>query len=192
MARAALTSAERDDFRARAILASTRLLAERGPERLSMRAVATELGVSAMTPYRYFENKEHLIALVRASAFRRFADQQEEAFAAGGAVSQTLKRLGLAYVGFALEEPDAYRIMFQQSRGAGRPEVDREAFRGISYLIQTVERGVADGVYSGDPQTLAQLKWATIHGIVSLHLAGKLVMERSVTELVEAALTEDV
>lgn len=191
MARTALTSAERDDFRERAALAGTRMLAEKGPDRLSMRAVATELGVSAMTPYRYFENKEHLIAAVRASAFRRFADRQEQAFSVGGTVGQTLKQLGLAYVGFALDEPDAYRIMFQQGRGAGAPDVDREAMRGISYLIQTVERGVAEGVYRGDSTTLAQLKWATIHGIVSLHLAGKLVMARTVAELVEAALTED-
>ncbi|MFT6398356.1 MAG: AcrR family transcriptional regulator [Bradymonadia bacterium] len=192
MARSPLTSAECDDFRSRATIAGTRMLAERGPERLSMRSVATELGVSAMTPYRYFENKEHLITLVRASAFRRFADRQEKAAAMGGTVAQTIKRLGLAYVGFALDEPDAYRIMFQQSEGAGQPEVEQEALRGISYLNQTVERGVAEGVYRGDSQTLAQLKWATIHGIVSLHLAGKLVMDRSVIELVEAALTEEV
>jgi hypothetical protein len=71
------------------------------------------------------------------------------------------------------------------------PNVGREAYRGISYLIQTVERGVDEGIYQGDALTVAQLKWATIHGIVSLHLAGRLVMDRGVTELVQAALTEE-
>ena len=192
MPRAALTETERSAFRERAVATCTRLFAERGPDNVSMRAVAAELGVSAMTPYRYFENKEELFGTVRAGAFRRFADRQRQAFEAGGGVGQTIQRLGLAYVEFALDEPDAYRIMFQ----IGQPspddsEVGREAYRGISYLIQTVERGVDEGIYRGDALTVAQLKWATIHGIVSLHLAGKLVMERSVAELVEAALAEE-
>lgn len=192
MPRAALTETERSAFRERAVATCTRLFAERGPENVSMRAVASELGVSAMTPYRYFANKEELFSTVRAHAFRRFADRQEKAFQAGGTVHQVIQRLGLTYVEFALDEPDAYRIMFQLGQSQSEdPDVGREAFRGISFLVQTVERGVEEGVYNGDPLTVAQLKWATIHGIVSLHLAGKLVMERSVAELVEAALAEE-
>ena len=34
-----------------------------------MRGIAQELGCSAMTPYRYFENLEEIISMVRAQAF---------------------------------------------------------------------------------------------------------------------------
>src|ERR1700712_4634982 len=34
---------------------------EGGLENVTMRAVATRVGVSAMTPYRYFEDKGHLL-----------------------------------------------------------------------------------------------------------------------------------
>ncbi len=40
---------------------------------MTLRALAAELGCSPMTPYRYFENKAELFAVVRADAFRRFA-----------------------------------------------------------------------------------------------------------------------
>ena len=88
-----------------------------------------------------------------------------------------LARLGRAYKGFALDEPDAYRVMFgldQEPHGV-YPEVDRQATRGFSFLLRTVQAGVESNDFRGDPLTIAQVRWATIHGIVSLHLAGKLV-----------------
>ena len=190
MPRAALTQKEIDEFRRRAVSVCTRLFADHGPDNVSMRAIASELGVSAMTPYRYFENRDHLFAMVRADAFRRFADQQAEAFEMGGTPIQVLSQLGKAYKEFALDEPDAYRIMFElrEKPDGEYPEVDREAARGFSFLRRAAEQAVDAGVFNGDPLTIAHVKWATIHGIISLHLAGKLLVGRSVDELVDAAL----
>ena len=44
-----------------------------------MRALAEDLGCSAMTPYRYFHDKQEILAAVRAAAFDRFADAMEKA-----------------------------------------------------------------------------------------------------------------
>ena len=83
--------------------------------------------------------------------------------------------------------------MFQISKvEPGRyPAVDRESERGISFLIRAVETAVAEGIYNGDPLTIAQLRWAEIHGIVSLHLAGILVAGRTIDQLVDAMLQGD-
>jgi AcrR family transcriptional regulator len=70
MGRAALTVEELGAFRGRAVTAATRLFAERGYRGVTLRSLAKELGVSPMTPYRYFENKEELFAMVRTEAFR--------------------------------------------------------------------------------------------------------------------------
>ena len=48
-----------------------------------MRQLAAELGVSPMTPYRYFEDKDAILAAVRTRAFDRFAEALELAFAGG-------------------------------------------------------------------------------------------------------------
>ena len=44
-----------------------------------MRQLAAELGVSPMTPYRYFEDKDDILAAVRANGFNRFAEALETA-----------------------------------------------------------------------------------------------------------------
>jgi hypothetical protein len=69
VARSALRPAEVDAFRRRLAAAATRLFARHGYAAVTMRAVAAELGVSAMTPYRYVAGKAELVALVRAAAF---------------------------------------------------------------------------------------------------------------------------
>ncbi len=185
MPRAALSSADVLAFRARATAAATRLFARDGYEAVTMRAVADALGVSAMTPYRYVRNKAELFGLVRADAFRRFADHLEHALGRGGAPLARLRRLKHAYIRFALDDEDGYRIMFELSQPDPRrhAELRREARRAFGCLEREVEAAVRAGAREGDPLTVAHLLWASTHGLVSLHLAGKLAMGRSLEVL---------
>jgi AcrR family transcriptional regulator len=186
MPRTALAHDEIDAFRARAAAAAMHLFAEQGYEAVTMRAVAAALGVSAMTPYRYLAGKDELFALVRAEAFRRFADRLEAALASGGAAGADpvarLLRLERAYVRFALDESDAYRIMFEVRTPAAAAlepaAVAAESRRAFGCLERTVADAVAAGRLAGDPLTLAHLAWASTHGLVSLHLAGRLPADR--------------
>ena len=79
-----LTTTDLADFREKLIAAATKIFADKGREGFTMRELATELGVSAMTPYRYFKDKDEILAAVRADAFDRFADALEGAFSIGG------------------------------------------------------------------------------------------------------------
>jgi len=186
MARAPLTTEELNAFRRRAVEAATRLFAERGYRGVTLRSLAGELEVSPMTPYRYFASKEELFAMVRAEAFRRFADVQRDAIANIDEPDEVLRTLGKAYVGFALDEPDAYHIMFEllQAPAGTYPELEREQARAFSYLHAAVNAAVDAGLIEGEALTRAHYLWAQVHGLVSLHLAGKLVMGRSFDELV--------
>jgi AcrR family transcriptional regulator len=188
MPRAALTDEQIQSFRARAVAAATRLFVEQGYAAVTMRSLAAELGVSPMTPYRYFESKEALFVAVRTEAFRRFADAQEQAFHAAPCPEARLKMLLEAYVGFALAEPNAYCIMFElrQAPAGEHPELDAEAARSFSYLVRAFEERVEACAIKGDPVTLAHLAWAQVHGVVALHLAGKLSMGRSLSDLIAA------
>ena len=176
MPRVALAADDIAAFRRRAIAAATRLFAAHGYEAVTMRAIAAELGVSAMTPYRYFDGKEALFAGVRAEAFRRFADRLEAALAGRGAPLARLRRLKQAYVAFAVDEPDAYRIMFELAQPSpDDPELAAQSARAFATLHRTVADAVHAGELRGDPLTIAHLVWADTHGLVTLHLAGKLV-----------------
>jgi AcrR family transcriptional regulator len=186
VARAVLTVEEVGAFRGKAVAAATRLFAERGYRGVTLRSLAKELGVSPMTPYRYFENKEELFSMVRTEAFLRFADAQRDAVAGITAPEDALRMLGRAYVSFAIDEPDAYHIMFEllQAPAGTYPELEAEQARSFSYLHEAVQASVDAGLLEGDSLRRAHYLWAQIHGLVSLHLAGKLVMGCSLEELV--------
>jgi AcrR family transcriptional regulator len=172
-----LSSAEVDAFRARLCAVAQKRFAKQGVDGVSMRQLADALGCSPMTPYRYFRNKEEILAAVRAAAFDRFASALEEAarktrgdLRAGG------QAMGEAYIRFALGDPDAYRLMFDlsQPHPDRYPELVRASARARHMMSAALEALVKAGIFVGDPQLLGYVFWATMHGLVVLHLAGKL------------------
>src|SRR3546814_2208005 len=74
-----------------------------------MRRLTAKVGCSAMAPYRYFADKEALIASICAQAFRRLADTLDEVSSAG---RDEAADVGEAYVRFARANPGAYKLMF--------------------------------------------------------------------------------
>src|SRR3954463_2465177 len=100
------------DFRERLCEAAERLFAERGPDAVTMRQLAAELGVSPMTPYRYFQDKEAILAAVRTNEFTRFAESLEKARASVSIARAKGRAGGEPYVTFALEHPHSYKLMF--------------------------------------------------------------------------------
>jgi AcrR family transcriptional regulator len=184
MPRRALSPEDIETFRSRAVEAAMRLFAERGYEGVSLRSVAAALGVSAMAPYRYFENKAEMFAMVRAEAYRRFADRLQ-AVPGEPDPLQHLWKLREAYLEHALSDPDGYRVMFAlaQEPSEQYPALTVQSGRAFQLLVDAVNRAVDAGAVAGDPLTVAHLLWASTHGLVALHLAGKLTLGRTLEEL---------
>lgn len=171
-----LSPAEIADFRRRLCAVAERLFAERGPAAVTMRELARELGVSTMTPYRYFVDKESILAAVRVNAFDAFAEALESAARVPGNAAERADAVGRAYLNFAFTQPHAYKLMFDLSQPEdGRfPELDRAGQRARRTMTGYMEALVAGGFLAGDPEMLGQIFWATVHGLVVLELAGKL------------------
>ena len=191
MPRAALSQNEVDEFRDALCGAATRLFAEHGYEGVTMRALAKDLGCSPMTPYRYFENKEAIFDTVRLAAADRFADAIDRAVKAHDDHEDRLQSMCHAYVGFALDEPHAYRIIFELDRNQ-RPEPVRHAeARGWIIMNEAVAEAVAAGVLTGDPPIVAHLLWSGVHGLVALHLSGMLAFGQDIEALTEAFIARE-
>jgi AcrR family transcriptional regulator len=172
-----LSAADVGAFRARLCAVAQQRFAKRGVDGVSMRQLADALGCSPMTPYRYFRNKEEILAAVRTAAFDRFASALE------GAVKRTQSDLraqgqavGEAYIRFALREPEAYRLMFDlsQPHPDRYPELVRATARARHMMSASLEGLVQAGIFAGDAKLIGHVFWATMHGLVVLHLAGKL------------------
>jgi AcrR family transcriptional regulator len=176
-----LTSADLADFRGKLIAAATRIFAEKGREGFTMREVAAELGVSAMTPYRYFKDKGEILAAVRANAFDRFAEALEGAYAGHTDAVSRSGAVGDAYINFAFNEPASYRLMFDMAQPdeADYPDLIRATTRARRTMTDYVRSLVDVGVLAGDPILIGHVFWSALHGAVVLQLAGKLGEECS-------------
>lgn len=147
--------------------------ATRGAQGVTMRELAKELGCSAMTPYRYFRDKEEILAMVRAAAFNRFATRLEEA--ARQAPEHDHSSVSDAYVAFALDEPHAYRLMFDLTPQEGvYPELTAASQRAWRMLGTHFGQLVTAGILEGDPELIGYAYWASLHGFTMLALANQL------------------
>ncbi len=152
------------------------MFVKHGYEATTMRAIADRIEYTPTAIYHHFRNKEALLRELATIDFRALA----AAFQRIGRIADPLERLarvGEAYVGFALEHPMQYQLMFmtphppmpeELDKGRGDPSEDAYAF-----LRQTCEAAVASGRLRPefkDPDELAQIAWASLHGLMALHI----------------------
>ena len=168
-----LTPTDVNEFRNRLCDVGMQLFAEQGFEGFNMRELARRVGVSSMTPYRYFKDKEAIMSEVRARAFARFADWLEEHLLAPVADDITLSR---AYARYAIQEQAKYRLMFNliQPASATLPALAAQE-RRVREVLTAHLRALADReLISGDPELLSLILWSALHGVSALYLSGKL------------------
>lgn len=170
-----LTQAAIDDFRERLRKISAELFVEAGLDGFNMRELAKRLGVSAMTPYRYFSDKDEILASIRTQAFARLADRLESARGLPGSPAEMIAALAEAYVEFAQQESVSYRLMFDFSRPKRNsyPELELQENRVRSAVTSLVRHLVTSESLDGDPDRIAQVLWTAIHGAIALDLAGQ-------------------
>jgi AcrR family transcriptional regulator len=180
-----LSSEDFEGVRSRIGLAATALYAARGEGGITIRDIAARLGRSPMGLYRYFADRDEIIAYVRAGAFDRFADALEAAFASGGDAFARARAVGRAYLDFAIQNPNAYRLMFDLSPPdeAAHPDLRRAGLRAGETVTRHVKDLAAAGIVQGDPRMIGNALWAAAHGVIVLHLAGRLPAGMDVHDL---------
>jgi AcrR family transcriptional regulator len=171
-----LSESDVADFRDRLCDVAEQLFAEKGPEAVTMRQLASALGVSPMTPYRYFKDKDDILAAVRTAGFDRFAEALEAAYAQPGDPRGKGAAVGEAYVTFAFEHPQTYKLMFDmyQPNEADYPDLARAAGRARQTMSQYVRSLVESGHLAGDAVRIGEMFWASTHGCIVLEMVGKL------------------
>lgn len=171
-----LSAEEVADFRSRLCRAAAKRFVAEGPAGVSMRRLAEDLGCSPTTPYRYFRDKDEILATVRAEAFDQFAAALERAYESRQDPVERAGAVGEAYIRFARTHSQSYRLMFDliQPDEGKYPELARAAARARRTMSRHVEGLIEAGLLEGDPILLAHVFWSAIHGLVVLDLAGKL------------------
>lgn len=151
------------DLRAALLRAAAEILEKEGLEALALREVARRAGVSHNAPYRHFPQREALLAALAAEGFTRLGEAQRKAAAELG-----LRGMGEAYVQFALDHPQLFRLMFggpvRIAKHAALREVAGRMFERLSGAL--AER-VPEAEGARDSSIAA---WALVHGLALLLL----------------------
>lgn len=147
-----------------------------GAERLSLRKVASDVGITPMAVYHYFKNRAALLEAVVSAEFRKLEQRLVEVAPKGGFEEKLLAVLDV-YIGYAIEHPRVFDYLFAQRRATARryPE-DFRARRSptLNRVADLINEAMQAGkLRRGDVWELAFDVWAHVHGYVMLHRAGR-------------------
>lgn len=159
-------------MRVRLLDAAGTLLTAEGPDALSVRRLAAEVGTSTTAVYSLFGGKPGLLRALFVEAFTRFGRHLDAVTPTDDPVDDII-RLGIAYRASATDDPHLYTVMFGSPISGFEPQPEdwEWAADTFSPLLQAVRRGIDAGLLRAeDPGMVATAMWATVHGLVSLEL----------------------
>jgi AcrR family transcriptional regulator len=135
------------------------LLERHGPDGLTMRAIAGELGIQAPSLYKHIANKRELEIALIADGLLQQAEAFEKVVADGG---DPIAGIAGAYRAWAKAHPHLYRLFTDQPLPRDELPDGLEA-RAIVPLLEAV----------GGDMDRARALWAFAHGMVTLEIADR-------------------
>ena len=176
------------DLRDALVQAALRESENGGPEAISIKALAKQLGVSQPAPYRHFADREALLQAVAAEAFRQFNAILRDAIDKPSKRSK-LSRFAQTALDFGLRRNGIYRLMFASRTmacAARDSELHVAAREALGLLISSLE-APAVGLLR---ERHALQFWAALHGLITLAEQGLLTGQ--VAQVTREDLLEDI
>ena len=158
--------------------AALRQLATAGPEGLSLRAVAREVGMSVQSIYHYFASRDDLLTALLTEGHNDLADALAAARSTAGPDRQAeLAAMCRRYRAWALAHPAQFRLIY------GTPITGYTAPAGGDPVAaaQRVGQLFSETIYGHGPAALSPEQmarfvqsWSMLHGLTVLELANHL------------------
>jgi AcrR family transcriptional regulator len=154
--------------------AAARVLAAEGPQALSSRRLASEVGTSTMAVYTHFGTMDGVRRAIRHQGFARLSADLEALARTGDPVAD-LAAVGAHYFAHGLDCPELYRAMFVDRP----PDDDDDAGAALfQLLVDVVCRCIDAGRFGPAEPSLATVWaaeiWTMHHGMVTLAFTGLL------------------
>lgn len=137
-------------------------------EEVSIRAVATAVGVTPPSIYLHFEDKQALITAVVGDVFEELDRVMQAAVATIEGPLERLHAFGMAYIRFAVEHPEHYRLATMDA--CPRPDVDEILAAGaFVHFSDAVQACLDAGIFApADPVAITLDLWSAAHGAAAL------------------------
>ncbi len=175
--------------------AARRIVRDDGLRALTMRRIAEAVDYSPASLYAHFESRESLLAELCLEGLFALRSALEDAVDGLREPLARLKAAGAAYVRFALERPETYRLIFMQdaalTKGVFESVKSDDAARSLAVIVAPLAELRLAGTLrkSADPARLAELLWTTLHGIASLRLSCPAVFATDDATLIATAVS---
>ena len=110
-----------------------------GADALSLREVARAAGVSPTAVYRHFPDKRALMVAIAEAGVKRLARAQEDAANAATDLRCAFQATGRAYVLFALDNPELFRLIFTYPEN-GETQGTRRSIANAQFFTRLGQR----------------------------------------------------
>ncbi|MBK9782167.1 MAG: TetR/AcrR family transcriptional regulator [Anaerolineales bacterium] len=151
MPRPKKTPAQLEATREKILDVALSILQESGPEALTSRAIAEDLGVAHMSLFTYFENHAAILRALRERELSKWQAQQQvfEQRATPENIVQVVEDVLRLYIDFARENPNLYRLAWVMPEfGIESPEENRQrTLNTVGHLAGLLQLGMASGVF---------------------------------------------
>ena len=159
--------------------AARRLLDKEGADAVTMRRVASAVGITPMAVYRHYPNRAGLLTALADAGFDELAARLAEVRSVGDLEKRLTNILNI-YLEHALQNPRLFELMFLTRReGARRYPQDFKAGRSptANPMAELIREGMATGYFrKDDAWEIIFEMGALLQGLVMLYLGGRMAV----------------
>jgi AcrR family transcriptional regulator len=153
--------------------AARELFLKHGYENVSMRKIASKIEYSPTTIYIYFKDKAEVLQTLCDETFARLSRSLLEIERSAIDPVDKLRKIGFAYVDFALAHPNHYQLSFMtRFEEFQKDPADFATSTGaqtFQCLVNCVKSCVESGAFRQiDVMAASQALWCAVHGVTSL------------------------
>ncbi len=152
-------------------------ISQAGASALSLKAIATQLGMTAPALYRYYASRDELLTQLILSTYRDLAELTESAVDSETTPAHQLTDIAHTLRQWAVANPQRYLLVYGTPVPGyhAPPEATELAKRIFAPILAGFATRASDQVDNGpgSPTFLRSVTfWTRLHGVLSLELAG--------------------
>lgn len=170
---------QQTEMREAILSAALKLFSDEGLENMTMRKIAERIEYSVGTLYLYFKDKDEIFFELHTRGFSEFYKRQLSVQDIKDPVER-LTEHGIAYIQFAIDNPEYYDLMFISRAPAKIIKKNKDwecGVRTYDLLKQNIMQAKESGKFKNvDLEVAAFSLWAFVHGIASLYIRDRIMI----------------